>query len=197
MIERLFNDSQLCIQEYEKKFLLFKKSNICYPEDYVELEEVTSIGKFTVAEVHRGKKQIKAATAKKDEAAIYAIVIYKRLFENITDRSKVRGIMEYIDLGKVEEALACAIEDFDNSIYAIGHEEKSKISLIQTADQIDVKFDGEYIAQNATLRRGVVVFYNYCTKLQYIFKFCDDMQKRTEQDANRKEIIKLYILGAL
>ena len=197
LIVSLLNDNQLCIRENDQKIELFRGLNICYPEDYVELEREQLTDKFIVAEVHRDKREIKASTRIEEEAIIYAVVLYKRLFENIVDRSKAKIIMDYVDRGEDKEALACAIDSFDDSLYTIGYEEESKISLMQKMDTIDVKFDGHYIVQRVTPKRGYIVFFNYCTKLKYISEFCDDIKKRLRCEANRDNIIKLYIFGII
>lgn len=192
-IQVLLQDEKYHIQEFDKKIILFKGNLNVYPEDYIEIEKSTAIDKFIVSEVHRDEKQFKIET-EKEEASIYAVVIYKKLYDNIVDRMKARSIRNYVNSGEEEKALICIKEWFNDSVYSIDTEDSLRISLIQSGDKVDVKFGGEYLIENASKARGYVVLYNYCEKLRNITLFCDEIQKRMNCNVNREKIMKMYIL---
>lgn len=195
LIQVLLCDEKYILKEYDRKIVLFKGNSNVYPEEYIEIEKEILIDKFIISEVHRDVRQIKIETEKKEEASLCAVVIYKRLYDDIVNRMRARSIRNYLKLGEKEKALACGIECCDNSVYSIDYEDSLRISLIQSKDKVDVKFGGEYLAQSAALSRGYVVFYNYCEKLKHISLFCAEIQKRLEFDINREKILRLYILG--
>ena len=196
MIEKLLKDSDCKVIKTDERIEIFPRSEL-YPEDCITIEEETLSGLFTVFEVHRQEKQIKATTTKGDEAYLYAAISYKRLFEIDVDRKKARDIRNLINLEKPKEALSFVVSDFQRSIYSIGCEEQSKISLIETADKVGVKYNGKYILESTSLTQGYVTFYNYCKKLQHIITFCDEIQKSFKLDINRENVIILYIFGKL
>jgi hypothetical protein len=186
-------DSKYNVVESHKKLVLFQgEMSNYYPEDYIEIEY--SLDKYLVYEVHRDKKLIKAQTERKDEANIYAIVLYKRLYDDIVDRVATRTIRNYLDLGGEKKVIDYITSKFDDSLYSIGSEDSTKISLIKLENKLDVKFNGEYLAEAATLSRGYVVLYNYCEKLKYISIFCDEVQRKVNYELNLKKIMELYIL---
>lgn len=191
--ESLKND-RCKIIETDKKIVLFQEKGENYPEDYIEIEHIND--KYMVSEVHRNQKQIKIET-EKEEAAIYAIVLYKRLYDNIVDRIKARDIRSYMNAGEENKALECIISTFEDSVYSIDVEKESKISLIRSNDRANVKFDGEYLVENVSLSRGYVVLYNYCTKLHYITMYYDEMQKQLDCTVRCETIQRLYILGKM
>ncbi len=191
----LLQNEEYNLREFDEKIVLFKGNSNTYPEDCIEIAKVTLNGNYIVSEVHRDVKQINIETEKKEEAAIYAVFIYKKLYDNIIDRMKARSVRNYLNLGEEDKAVTCIINSFDDSIYSIGYEDGSKISLIRSEDETDIKFGGEYLVKGATLSRGYVVFYNYCEKLQYISLFYAEMQKKIDFSIERERIIRLYILG--
>lgn len=192
-IQVLLQDEKYHLQEFDKKIILFKGNSNVYPEDYIQVEKTTTIDKFIVSEVHRDEKQFKIET-EKEEASIYAVVMYKKLYDDIADRMKARSIRNYVNSGEEEKALSCIKGWFNDSVYSIGTEDCLRISLIQSGDKVNVKFGGEYLAENASKARGYVVLYNYCEKLRNINLFCDEIQKKMNCDVNREKIIKMYIL---
>lgn len=196
MIKRLLKGCDPSIAATNEKIEIFPQG-LNYPEDCIEIEKQPASVLFTVAEVHRQEKLVKATNLKEDEACLYAAISYKRLFEIVADREKARKIRALIDSGNNKEALSCAASDFDHSIYSIGREDRSKISLIVTADRANIKYGGNYIVEHATLKQGYVAFYNYCVKLQYISAFCTEVQKDFGLAMNRRDAIRLYILGSL
>lgn len=195
IIRILLQDEEYNVKEFDGKIVLFKETSTIYPEEYIEVEKINSTGKFIVSEVHRDVKQIKVKTDKKEEAGIYAIIIYKKLYDDITDRKKARFIRNHINTGDEENVLAYCIDSFDDSVYSIDYEDNLKISLIRSKDSVDVKFYGEYIVQNAALDRGYVVFYNYCEKLQHISSFYSKIQQKLNYSIGCETILKLYIFG--
>lgn len=196
MIEKLLKGSDCKVIKTDERIEIFPRSEP-YPEDCIAIEEETLAGLFTVYEVHRDEKQIKATTMKEDEAYLYAAISYKRFVEVDIDRTKTQEIRRLISLEKPKEALSFVVSDFHPLIYSIGCEEQSKISLIETADKMNVKYNGKYILENASLKQGYVAFYNYCKKMQHIVAFCDEIQKSFKLDINRENAIMLYIFGKL
>lgn len=189
----LLQDEKYDLLKHKSKIILYKNSLGGYPEDYIEIDSVN--GKFIVSEVHRDMKQVKIETDEEKEANIYAVILYKRLYDDIVDKMRVRSIRKYLDIGEERKAIECITDDFDNALFSIDSEDVLKISLIHSNNGIDVKFGGEYLAENATLSRGYVVLYNYCNKLRYISSFYDEMCKKSNYTMNRELIIKMYILG--
>lgn len=179
--------------ESEEKIVLFQGNANTYPEDYIEIRRISD--RYVVSEAHRDVKQVRVETEKKDEAQIYAIVIYMRLYDDVADKLVARNIRSYLNSGEEKKARDFIDNNFDNVIFSIGEEDKQKISLIETKDGIDVKFDGEYIVRNVTLSRGYVAFYNYCEKLKHIVFIYDEIQKNVDFVLNRERILRLYILG--
>lgn len=194
-IQMLLQGEEYNIKELNGKIVLFGGNSIIYPEEYIEIEKQNSNDKFIIAEVHRDIKQIKKKTETKEEAAIYAVIIYKRLYDNIINRMKARDIRGYLNRGEEEKALSCIVDCFDNSIYSIDCEDRLKISLIYVRDKVNVKFGGEYLAENVTLSRGYVVLYNYCEKLQYISSYYSEIQEKINFNMNRENVFRLYVLG--
>ena len=194
-IQMLLQGEEYNLKELNGRIVLFGGNSTIYPEEYIEIENQISNDKFIVAEVHRNVKQIKKETGKREEAAIYAVIIYKRLYDNIVNRMKARDIREYLNRGEEEKALNCIVDCFDNSIYSIDYEDRMKISLIYVGDKADVKFGGEYLTENVTLSRGYVVFYNYCEKLQYISSYYNKIQEKINFDMSHEKVFRLYIFG--
>lgn len=182
------------LKELDGKIELFKGNTNIYPEEYIEVEKEPT-GEFTISEIHRNVKQIKVKTEKDEEAGVYAVIIFKKLFDTISDKNKIRFIRNYVDIGEEEKALACCIDHFDNLIYSIDYEDSLKISLMRSKNVASVKFAGEYLVHNAKLSRGYAVFYNYCEKLQYIYLFYNKIQQKLSFSVSCEKILSLYILG--
>lgn len=193
VIRAILEDEKYVLQEFGGRLKLYNGNPNIYPEDYIEIDKTTNTDRYTIFEVHRDNKQFQLE-AGKEEAAFYAAVMYKRLFDNVVDRVKARNIRNYVSSGDEETAVDCIKSWFSNSIYSMGVEDYFKISFIQTDDKVDVKFGGEYIAEGVSVARGYVVLYNFCEKLQTIIRFCDKIQKRTSYTFDREKIMKMYIL---
>lgn len=191
----LLRGEEYTLKEINGRIVLYRGNSTIYPEEHIEIEKQISNDKFIVAEVHRDIKQIKKETEKREEAAIYAVIIYKRLYDNIINRMKARDIRDYLNRGEEEKALNCIVDCFDNSIYSIDYEDRLRISLLYAGDKSDVKFGGEYLAEQVVLSRGYVVFYNYCEKLQYISSYYNEIQEKINFDISREKVFRLYILG--
>ena len=97
MIEKLLKGSNCRVIKTDERTEIFPRSEP-YPEDCIAIEEETLAGLFTVFEVHRQEKQIKATTTKEDEAYLYAAVSYKRLFEIDVDRKKAKRKKQFINV---------------------------------------------------------------------------------------------------
>lgn len=102
IIHILLQDEEYKLKEFDGKIMLFKGTSTIYPEEYIEVEKTTSTGKFIVSEVHRDVKQIKVKADKKEEAGVYAAIVYKKLYDDIADRIKARNIQNYIYMGEGE-----------------------------------------------------------------------------------------------
>lgn len=193
-IQVLLQGEKWNLQRCGNRILLFEENPINYPEDYIQIEN--EAGKFIVSEVHRDIKQIKAKTEKEEEAGIYATVVYKRLFDNLIDRTKVNNIRISLEAGGEEKKVLDSItNDFDDSVFSIDSEDNLKISLIHSGNKVSIKFGGEYLVEDVSLSRGYVALYNYCTKLRHISLFYNEMRKKLDCTINRQIIVKMYILG--
>lgn len=193
IIQEILKDENYNLREIDEKVILSKGN--CSLEEHVEIEKDASTSIFTVFEVHRSERQIRLKTEDEVDATICAVIIYKRLYDDIIDRRKARQIRNYMNAGENEKALSCSIEDFDDSVYSIGYEDNKRISLMQTGGKIDIKFGGEYLAKDVTVSRGYVILYNYCKELQYIFSFYENMQNQLKSIINPEKMFKWYILG--
>ena len=54
-------------------------------ENYIEIEENNNV--FNVLEVHRADKVLRKQTDKKNKAIILAVVLFKKIFDNVSDRN--------------------------------------------------------------------------------------------------------------
>lgn len=196
MIKNLLKNRECDVKKCGESILLFD-SRAVYPEDYIVIEKENTSLIYTVAEVHKEEKIIKVMTLKEKEAAIYGFVLYKRLFENIVDNQSINTLYKYIYVDDFDGALNYCTRVFDDSVYSIGNENADKISFIKKSNTADVKFDGVYIVENVSIKRGCVVFYRYCSKLQYILLFCNMLKNDFGLNINYKNIIRLYIFGVL
>lgn len=175
-IREILEDEKYVLQEFGGKLKLYNGNPNIYPEDYIEIDKTTNTDRYTIFEVHRDNRQFKLE-AGKEEAAFYAAVMYKRLFDNVVDRVKARNIRNYVSSGNEKKAVDCVKSWFSNSIYSMGVEDCFKISFIQTDDKVDVKFGGEYIAEGVSVARGYVVLYNFCKNCKPLFAFVTRFKK--------------------
>lgn len=194
MIYKILQDSKYSVREYDEKIVLFQEDLNYYLEDYVEVQRTGD--KYIVFEVHRDSKQIKAETADKNDAVIYAVIICKRLFDDLSDRMVARNIRSYVDCGEEDKAAACIRNEIDESIYSIGREDRSKISLIKTTgNTANVMFANQCIVEAAALSRAYVVLYNYCKKLMHISEFYNEKLKEIDCSLSAQNIMTVYIFG--
>lgn len=192
IIEKLLCNEKHQLVEDGKKKVLFREY---YPENCVEIEGPTSDGKYIILEVHRDERWVKVETEKVEEAAFYAVILYKRVCgDRVIDREEEEKLDNYMELGKSQHVLDYIIKKFDASIYSIDCVEYLKISLIRSRNVVDVMFAGEYVVKDKEIRLGYVVFYNYCTLLNYIKSICDEIEKEYNYIICREKAYRLYVL---
>lgn len=174
--------------------VIFQKSS-GYPEDCIEIQKNKVTHKFIVQEVHRDVKKIKLETEDEVEADICAVIMYKRMCDDIAYGKKTEQIRDFINTANKDEILDFIADKFDSSLYSINNEDAMKISLLSKDNKVDIKFAGEYIVHNITWSRGYIVLCNYCEKLQYICLYLERIQTQLQHDFDREKMIKWYILG--
>lgn len=195
MIHQILGDSKYSVRESGIRTILFQGDLSHEPEDYIEIQRISD--KYMIFEVHRDSRQMKGYVANRNDAAIYAVIFFKRLFDDMEDRMVVQNIRSYLNCGEEDKAIACIRNKIDESIYSIGREVPSKISLIKTGDKADVKFANECLAESVTLSGGYVAFYHYCKKLMHISKFYNEILGKIDCSLSCQNIKTLYILGKL
>ncbi len=193
IIEKLLGNEEYQLVEDSDRRELFREY---YSENYVEIVGTGSDSKYAVFEVQRDMKWLRVVTEREEEAAFYAAILYKRVCgDRIIDRKEEEELDNHIELGESQYVLDYITKKFDDSIYSIDCEEYLKISLIRSEDVADVMFAGEYIVKNKEICRGYVVFYNFCTLLNYIKSFCDEIEQEYNCTVCREKAYKLYVLG--
>ncbi len=190
IIQEILQDDKLRIMEANNIILLFQG---CYPEDCVELEINNNC--YIIYEVHRKTKCLKLKTKERSDAIVYAIIVYKRLYDNLLNREISKNIKIFIDNRNEEKALECIKNKFSPLIYSLEREEHGKISFIKVNNKVDVKFNKRYIAKGVKLNRAYIVFYNFCAKLEHISLFCDILQNKLGNVINRDRIFDMYLFG--
>jgi len=192
-IKSLLKDENINVTKKDNQIVIFKRTSNSYPEDYIDIEKMKKENKYIVYEVHRDEKKI-IIQADEEEALIYAVIKFKKIFDDFPTQIRARSIRNDIEEGKEKEAIEKIIMWFDSSVYSIGNEVEGKISLIYSGDCVDVKFCGEYIVKNVSKARGYAVFYNFCEKLKYIYSYYDDMIINENLMINKENAAKLYIM---
>lgn len=195
IIDDLLQNEDWNFKEMGDKIILFKGELNHFPEDYIEIEKKSLNEFFVVSEIHRDNKIIKSTTKNKVKACIYAVILYKKMFDNVANLLKVREIRNYAKAGENEKILKCFEEWFNNAIFSIGNENQTKISLIQNEYNADIKFGGVYLAKNINLSRGYVILYNYCEKLNHILSYYEKKISHLKYIVEFDQISKWYILG--
>lgn len=190
IIQEILQDDKLKIIETNNITLLFQGF---YPEDCVEIEINNNY--YMIHEVHRKTKYLKLKTKEKSDAIVYAIILYKRLYDNLLNGEISKNIKVFMDNRNEEKALECIKNKFSPLIYSLEREERGKISFIKVNNKVDVKFNKRYIAKGAKLDRAYIVFYNFCAKLEHISLFCDILQNKLGNVINRDRIFDMYLFG--
>lgn len=163
-----------------------------YQEDFIKVQKENSIN--YIYEIHRNSSKLIKKEQSDDKAYVYAIILCKRLYDNL-DRKYVRKIKEHIEQGDENEVIKIIKDKFDVSIYSIGFEENSKVSLIKKENNVDIKFAGKYILSNVSMIRGYIAFYNYCEKIKSIKNFVDELNGKFNCD--KLELLRLYLTGEI
>lgn len=163
-----------------------------YPENFIKVQKDNNIN--YIYEIHRNSSKLITTESADDKAYIYAIILCKRLYDNL-DRRYVRKIRECMEIGDENAVVNIIKSNFDISTYSIGTEEFLKVSFIKNENDVDIKFAGEYILKNVSLSRGYVAFYNYCEKIKIIKIFIEKIKKK--YDIDEWKLIKLYLIGKI
>lgn len=164
-----------------------------YQENYIQIKNLQT-GIF-VYEVQRDSEKIIINTDSMEEAFIYAIFAYKKLYDRLSDNNIVKKIRECISDGNENQILSYINQNWDKDFYSVNDEIISKISLIRHNDFFDIKFMGKYIVKDVSASRGYVVFYNYYVKLQNILQFCDLVKGLTGDIFSVKEALNIYFFN--
>ncbi|MCH5267603.1 MAG: hypothetical protein J1E62_04580 [Lachnospiraceae bacterium] len=167
-----------------------------YPEDCIKI--ITGKQKYLVLDVCRDKEHVLRETENKNEAAVYAAVLYKsfydiRLYMKI-DRRNYGIIRNYVKAGEENKALKFTTDKFPDSVFSIDYEDKSKISLIRDGDKAHVKYGGKYIVKDRNLAASYGVLNTYTGELYYINEFYENRIKPIDCAISHEDICRLYIL---
>lgn len=193
ILHKLLQNDKYIIKNLSEKIILYVNSEHNYPEDYIEIKKADN--KYIIAEVHRDIYQIKYNTDDYTNAIVVAVILCKRLFDDIADRIMAETIRDYLKSGNEEKAKNYIIDRFGGQIFSIDSEDDKKISMIKSGDKADIKFAGTYLVEDASLSRAYVALYNYCNKLVYISDFYNDIKEEIGCKLGKDSIQKLYILG--
>lgn len=162
------------------------------PEDCIAVRPAQ--GGYTVCEVHRGSRTVRARAAREQEAAAYGAVLCERMFRKGADQRRARWIRICVDQGRESEVVDSINRGPEGSLSCIGREDPGKISLLKTPSAADVKFAGEYLAKGIPLTRAYVVLDNFCGRLEE----ARGLWRRLESlgiRADRSKVFRLYLFG--
>lgn len=174
-----------------------KLTNVCATENRREIEDYIVLcekGKtYYIYEVHRAERIMKMQDQDKERAVIWAVILYKRMNDNMADRIVTRKIRSMITDG--DEASAKELfREFNEDIFSIGEETEDRLCLIAENGQASVVYNGTAIVTAVSLSRAYVVLYNYCRKLQEILSFYRDQQPlMNEKEITQQEAVRLYM----
>ncbi len=193
ILHKVLQNKKYIIKDLKERIILYVNSEHNYPEDYIEIKKEENT--YMIIEVHRDIHQIKYNTDDYKDAIVVAVILCKRLFDDIADRSMAETIRGYLKSGNEEKAKKYIINMFGEQIFSIGSEDDKKISMMKFGDKANVKFAGTYLVEDASLSRAYVALYNYCNKLAYISDYYNDIKEQIEFKLSKYSIQKLYILG--
>lgn len=194
-IKELLQGVEYELWERETNIRLFREEYPgYYPEDYIGVD-ITD--RYIVYEGHRDDKYVVLETKNPEETALYAVILFQRLWVYEGDYTTSRIVGEYVDNGEVEKAWDLIKRDIDDSYISMHYEEPSKISFLQRGEEVDIKYSGRYIVEGRSLRSGYVVLYNYARELQYITAYFDEIKDNINIPVNREDIYRLYIFKDL
>ena len=190
-IKELLQGVEYKMWEDETNIQLFREEYPgYYPEDYIGVD-ITD--RYIVYEGHRDNKYVVLETKDPEEAALYTVILFHRLWVYEGDYTTAGSVGEYVDNGQVEKALDLIKRDIDDSYISMHYEEPSKISFLQRGAEVDIKYDGRYIVERRSLSHGYAILYNYARELQYITTYFDEIKDEISISVNREDICRLYI----
>jgi len=193
-IKELVQDNKNVTIKSDMETIIYQNSSN-YPEDYIKIKQEHN--QYIVLEVHRNSQSEKAKTDDEDKAILCAIILYKKMYDDIEDHEATTQIREYLkckDEDSVIKLISCKI---DHTFYAIDNEEFSRISLIKNDDKAEVKFYGKYLVENASLIRGYIVLFDFCKKLSIISLFYKKIPENYKHVLSIDETRQLYVFGVL
>lgn len=189
----LYNSMGISVNLIEgDRVRLFNSKNEYYQEDYILIKKFPT-GIF-VYEVHRDFEKIKASADSMDEALIYAIFAYKKLYDRLSDNNVVRNIRQSINSGNENTVLEYIKSNYNKDYYSIDEEVPTKISLIRYGSYADIKFMGKYIEKNVSISRGYVILYNYYIKLNHICLICNMIEDLLGNIFSSRKALTIYLL---
>ena len=165
-----------------------------YPEDYVKVIMDKQNGDYNVIEVHRADESIILNCKDYDLATVYALILYKRLNDDITDRNEIRRIRSLLESGN-EHTVQNELKELYKNTLVINEEKKDKISLLLHDSFADLRYDEKIIAENVSTQRGYIMACNYSAKLEYIKKFCDNLESSVGKIFDTATAYNVYLFG--
>lgn len=192
-IKELLQGVEYKMREEETNIQLYRGYYYCLG-DYIGVD-ITD--RYIVYEGCRDNKYVVLETKNSEEAALYAVILFHRLWVYEGDYTTAGSVGEYVNNGQVEKALDLIKKDIDDSYISMHYEEPSKISFLQHGEEVDIKYDGRYIVEERSLSHGYAILYNYARELQYITTHFDEIKEKINIPVNREDIYRLYIFRDL
>ena len=191
-IRKLFESDQIRVSIDNDGKMIFVSNGATCLEDYVEISKKGKI--FTVSEIHRNDVKIVKETEEEDTAEIWAIIVAKKMFDELIDNGIIDTIETMVDDGK-KSTIPDLLEKIGLSNYCVWKEERGKISLVPCGDRINIMYHGQLIAEQVREKRAYIILYNYCNKLKAVSVFCSkvDSIMNMHIHINYDELIDFYI----
>lgn len=160
-------------------------------EDYILLFQKGKT--YYIYEVHRSDRILEKQEQEKSRAVIWAVILYKRMNDNIADRTTAREIRRL--MGEDEErAVQKMFCKFDDKNFSIGKEQENCLCLMKNEGGTDVLYNGITIIAGASLARAYVTLYNYCQILQEIKSFYNVHRELMEKnEITEQEVAEVYM----
>lgn len=159
LIRLLMNLPDLDIRRDGEGAVIYRHEQGHWPEDYIAVEQRP--GGYAVCEAHRAQKTDKAFAHGEEEAAVLAAALGLHMFLAVADPDADRQIRGSVEQGCDDQAARFLANRLDPSLYSIGKEDPSRISLVKKGQKADVLFAGRPIVQGAPIPRAYVVLYHY------------------------------------
>lgn len=174
-----------------------KLMNVCETENRRDLEDYIVLcekGKtYYIYEVHRAERILKKQDQDKERAVIWAVILYKKMNDNTSDRIMTRKIRSVVTDGD-EAAAKELFREFNENTFSIGEETEDRLCLLGDNGQASVVYNGTTIVTAVSLSRAYVVLYNYCRKLQEILSFYrEQYMVMKEKEVSQQEAVRLYM----